>query len=86
MCLTSSCSLQPLASQLLSSDYQSIGSRVPILFIGDSTDRFIQHDVCELGKMVGARADPLGYTKDETILQVCLSLSVVNLLSRKFAC
>lgn len=32
------CSLQPLASQLLSSTYQSTGLRVPVLFIGDSTD------------------------------------------------
>ena len=64
------CSLQPLASQLLSSTYQSTGLRVPILFIGDSTDRLIQQDVCDLGNMVGARVDPIGYLPDQTTLQV----------------
>lgn len=64
------CSLQPLASQLLSSNYHSTGLRVPILFIGDSTDRLIQQDVCDLGNMVGARVDPIGYLPDQTTLQV----------------
>ncbi len=58
------CRLQPLADQLLSSNSSQTGSRVPILLIGDSTDRFIQQDVCELGKMVGARTDSIGFDTD----------------------
>ncbi len=66
------CRLQPLADQLLSSNSSQTGSRVPILLIGDSTDRFIQQDVCELGKMVGARTDSIGFDTDQTTLRVSL--------------
>ena len=45
---------------------------MPILLIGDSTDRFIQQDVCELGRMVGARTESIGFDTDQTTLRVSL--------------
>ena len=69
------CRLQPLADQLLSSNSTRAGSRVPILLIGDSTDRFIQQDVCELGKMVGARTESIGFDTDQSTLRVSLMAS-----------
>jgi len=61
---------------------------VPILFIGDSTDRLIQQDICDLGKMVGARVDPIGYDTDQTTLRVGLmpsSLASMIIAFRLFA-
>lgn len=67
------CRLQPLADRLLSSNSSTAGSRVPILLIGDSTDRLIQQDVCDLGKMVGARTDSIGFDTDQATLKVSVA-------------
>lgn len=88
------CKLRPLADQLLSASPIEKASRVPILFLGDSIDRYIHQDVCDLGSMLGARTDPIGFDNDQVTLRVslrrrrfwCISVMLVHLVQPRLQC
>lgn len=64
------CQLQPLANGALSMSKKRKGGRIPILFIGDSTDNLIIRDICNLGRDIGSFGEPVGYKQDHGSLDV----------------
>ena len=64
------CQLFPLADSLIGQNSSHGVSPAKILFIGDSTDRLIQQDVCLWGAAVGSPTHNIGFLHDQVTLQV----------------